>query len=60
MLKSPFDGIKGLGMKRKELLNRFYPDPKELALITPEELSKIGIPLKVAQEVVKRARELFG
>ncbi len=60
MLKSPFDGIKGLGMKRRELLNRFYPDPKELALITPEELSKIGIPLKIAQEVVKRAREFFG
>ncbi len=59
MLKSPFDGIKGLGVKRRELLNRFYPDPKELALITPEELVKIGIPLKIAEEVIKRARELF-
>ncbi len=60
MLKSPFDGIKGLGVKRRELLNRFYPDPKELALVTPEELAKIGIPLKVAREVVERAKELFG
>ncbi|WP_457679228.1 excinuclease ABC subunit UvrC [Thermovibrio sp.] len=59
MLSSPFDNIKGLGKKRRELLARFYPDPKELSLVEPKELVKIGIPLKVAQEVVKRARELF-
>jgi len=59
MLKSPLDGIKGLGVKRRKLIEKFYPDLRELSAATPEELAKIGIPLKVAKEVVERARKIF-
>ncbi len=59
MLKSPLDGIKGLGAKRRKLIEKFYPDLRELSATTPEELAKIGIPLKVAKEVVERVREIF-
>jgi len=60
MLKSPLDGIKGLGVKRKKLLEKFYPDLRELSVATPEELKKIGIPEKVAVEVIERVRKTFG
>ena len=59
MTQSVFDGIKGLGTKRKKLLEKFYPDPKEIANTTVEELTKIGIPKTVAQKVIERAKELF-
>ncbi len=59
MTKSIFDGIKGLGIKRKKLLEKFYPDPKELASVTVEELRKIGIPSNVAKKVIEKAKELF-
>ncbi|SMO36793.1 Excinuclease ABC subunit C [Balnearium lithotrophicum] len=60
MLRSSFDGIKGLGVKRKTLIERFYPDLRELSMATIEELRRIGIPKNVAEEVIKRAREVFG
>ena len=60
MLKSPLDGIKGLGVKRRKLIEKFYPDLRELSAATPEELSKIGIPKKVAAEVIERVRKTFG
>ena len=60
MVKSPLDGIKGLGVKRRKLIEKFYPDLKELSAATPEELAKIGIPLKVAKEVIEKARKIFG
>jgi len=60
MVKSPLDGIKGLGKKRKELLERLYPDLREVANLQVEELKRIGIPEKVAKEVISRAKELFG
>ncbi len=60
MLKSPLDGIKGLGLKRRKLLERFYPDLRELSAATPEELKKIGIPEKVAVEILERVRKTFG
>jgi excinuclease ABC subunit C len=59
LLSSPFDGIKGLGKKRRALLEKLYPDPKELAFVSPEELARIGLPLSVARQVVERAKELF-
>jgi excinuclease ABC subunit C len=58
MTASLLEGIKGIGSKRKGLLEKLYPDLKELARVTPEELSRIGIPRKVAEEVVRRAKEL--
>ena len=58
MLKSVFDGIKGLGEKRKNLIEKFYPDPVELANAGEEELVKIGIPKSVAREVIERAKSL--
>lgn len=60
MLKSPLDGIKGLGVKRRKLLERFYPDLRELSAVTPEELRKIGIPEKVAVEIIEKVRKTFG
>ena len=60
MLKSPLDGIKGLGVKRRKLIEKFYPDLRELSAATPEELSKIGIPKKVAAEVIEKVRKTFG
>ena len=59
MVKSPLDGIKGLGVKRRKLIEKFYPDLEELSAATPEELAKIGIPLKVAREVIEKARKIF-
>jgi len=58
MVNSIFDGIRGLGTKRRKLLEKFYPDPRELSSATPEELVKIGIPKKVAKEVIERAKKL--
>jgi excinuclease ABC subunit C len=59
LLSSPFDGIKGLGKKRRALLEKLYPNPKELAFVSPEELARIGLPITVARQVVEKARELF-
>ncbi len=59
MVKSPLDGIKGLGKKRREILERLYPDLKEIANLQVEELKKVGIPEKVAEEVISKVRELF-
>ncbi len=56
MVKSVFDGIKGLGVKRKKILEKFYPDIRELAEASVDELVKIGIPKKVAEEVLRRVR----
>ncbi len=59
MIKSAFDGIRGLGIKRKKLLEKFYPDPKELTNVTVEELRRIGIPANVAEQVIEKAKKLF-
>ena len=50
MKSSLLDGIKGLGSKRKELLNRAYPDISLLKEATVEELSQL-LPKEVAQEL---------
>lgn len=56
-VKSILDDVKGVGVKRKRILEKFYPDIRELAETTPEELLKIGIPRKVAEAVIKRVKE---
>lgn len=53
MTVSIFDGIKGLGSKRRELLSRFYPDINSLKEATAEELSQI-IPKEVAAQLVEK------
>ena len=53
MTVSIFDGIKGLGSKRRELLSRFYPDINSLKAATVEELSQI-IPKDVAIQLVDK------
>ena len=58
--KSVFDDIKGLGIKRKRILERFYPDVKELLHVTVDELKRIGIPEKVAMRVIERVKEVYG
>ena len=50
MKTSILDGIKGLGSKRKELLNKAYPDISLLKEATVEELSQL-LPKEVAVEL---------
>ena len=50
MVVSIFDGVKGLGNKRKELLMKLYPDINDLKNASVEELSQI-IPNDVALEL---------
>ena len=47
MKTSILDGIKGLGAKRRELINRAYPDINLLKEATVEELSQL-LPKEVA------------
>ena len=53
MKTSILDGIKGLGSKRKELLNKAYPDISLLKEATVEELSQI-LPKEVAEELCNK------
>lgn len=51
--KSIFDDIKGLGKKRRELLEKAYPDINALKQASIEELSQL-LPIDVAKELYKR------
>ena len=53
MKTSILDGIKGLGSKRKELLNKAYPDISLLKEATVEELSQL-LPKEVAEELYNK------
>ena len=53
MKSSLLDGIKGLGDKRKELINRAYPDINLLKEATVEELSQL-LPKEVAEELYNK------
>lgn len=55
MKTSLLDGIKGLGNKRKELINKAYPDINLLKQATVEELSQL-LPLDVAEELFNKLR----
>ena len=52
MTISIFDGVKGLGAKRKELLIKAYPDIVTLKEATLEELGQL-LPEDVALELYK-------
>ena len=53
MKTSILDGIKGLGAKRRELINRAYPDINLLKEATVEELSQL-LPKEVATELYNK------
>ena len=53
MKTSLLDDIKGLGLKRKELINRAYPDISLLKEATVEELSQL-LPKDVAEELFNK------
>ncbi len=53
MTVSYFDDIKGLGSKRRELLNHFYPDIVSLKNATIEELSQM-LPEQVAKDLYNK------
>ena len=53
MKTSILDGIKGLGSKRKELLNKAYPDISLLKEATVEELSQL-LPKEVAEDLYNK------
>ena len=59
MVKSVFDGIRGLGVKRRKILEKFYPDIRELAEASVDELVKIGIPKKVTEKILERVKNLI-
>ena len=54
--KSIFDDIKGLGKKRRELLEKAYPDINRLKEASIEELSQL-LPIEVATELYKKLHE---
>lgn len=51
--RSIFEGINGLGRKRRELIEKAYPDINQLKNASIEELSQL-LPLNVAEELYKR------
>ncbi len=53
MKTSILDGVKGLGAKRKELLNKAYPDISLLKEATIEELSQL-LPREVAEALYNK------
>ena len=53
MKTSLLDGIKGLGAKRRELINKAYPDINLLKEATVEELSQL-LPKDVAEELFNK------
>ena len=53
MKSSILDDIKGLGVKRKELINKAYPDINLLKEATVEELSQL-LPKEVAEELFNK------
>lgn len=56
IFNSVFDGIKGLGMKRKELLIKAFPSIKELKNAKIEELEQI-LPKETAEELYNKLKE---
>ncbi|WP_457640412.1 excinuclease ABC subunit UvrC [Persephonella sp.] len=52
-LKDILDNIEGIGKKRKEILYRTYKTVDKIAEASVEELKKLGIPEKVAQNIKK-------
>ncbi|WP_457638665.1 excinuclease ABC subunit UvrC [Persephonella sp.] len=50
-LKEVLDRIEGVGKKRKEILYRTYKTIDRIAQASVEELKKLGIPEKVAQNI---------
>jgi len=52
-LKELLDKIEGVGKKRKEILYRTYKTVDRIAQASVEELKKLGIPEKVAQNIKK-------
>ncbi len=58
-LKSVFEQVKGIGPKRRLILERMFDDLRELSYASADELVKLGIPKKVALEVLKKAKEVF-
>ena len=53
MTVSILDGVKGLGLKRRELINKAYPDIALLKEATVEELSQL-LPKDVAEELYNK------
>ncbi|WP_457644335.1 excinuclease ABC subunit UvrC [Persephonella sp.] len=52
-LKDILDKIEGVGKKRKEILYRTYKTVDRIAQASVEELKRLGIPEKVAQNIKK-------
>lgn len=55
-IKSILDEISGIGPKRKAILQKHFPDLKKIGMATPEELKALGIPKKMAAELIQFCR----
>ena len=55
--KSGLDEIEGLGPKRKEMLIKYFVTIENIKQASLEELQKAGMPLSVAQSIIKKFRE---
>jgi len=51
-LHSILDEVGGIGPRRKALLLKHYPDLKKIAQASPEQIRSLGIPEKVAIELI--------
>ena len=57
MTVSIFDEVKGLGSKRRELLQRFYPDINSLKEASIDDLSQL-LPKDVAEDLYVKLHKL--
>lgn len=55
---SKLDGIEGLGPKRKQLLLKHFKSVKKMGEASVEEISQLGIPKKVAEEISRSIHHL--
>ncbi|GLB58428.1 excinuclease ABC subunit UvrC [Cytobacillus sp. NCCP-133] len=58
--QSILDEIPGIGEKRKKQLLKAFGSVKKMKEATPEEFREIGIPVKVAEELMQRLEEESG
>jgi len=59
MVKSVLDDIRGLGPKRRELLNRHFPDIADISASSEKEIAdKCKFSLTLASEILKKARSV--
>ncbi|MFC7321082.1 excinuclease ABC subunit UvrC [Halobacillus campisalis] len=52
-IQSELDQIPGVGQKRRRLLLRHFKSVKEIKEASPEDITKLGVPLPTAQNIIE-------